>query len=272
MLPFQLEGSGHPLLLIHGWGVTHAVWRKLVPLLAPHFQLILVELSGMGAVREVMPDKPYYPACAEALEELRMALGIEQWAIMAYSTGTRVCEAYVQQYPQRVTRAVFLCPIYLRKPWQIFLMVMQWIDSKRSGAGNWFLSGWRLYWLVLWFGFNLHRCDYTNDWMSEIVLQPLDNLKRILLELPGKGRAQFTLPTSPFVPTLFVWGRRDVLVALPSHPRPNDVFIYAGHGAPVLTPHSVVEVVLPFLNQEAVLQNTTRDRTQHVRNDSSHSA
>jgi pimeloyl-ACP methyl ester carboxylesterase len=256
MLPYQLAGSGHPLLLIHGLGVTHAVWCKLVPMLAPHFQLILVELSGTDAVREIMPGKSYYPACAEALEELRMGLGIEQWAIMAYSTGARVCEAYVQQYPQRVTRAVFLCPLYLRKPWKIFLMIIQWIDSKRSDVGNWFLTGWRLYWLVLWFGFNLHRCDYANDWMSEIVLQPLDNLKRSLLELPGKGRAPFRLPTLPFVPTLFVWGRRDVLVALPSHPRPNDVFIHAGHGAPVLTPHSVVEVVLPFLKQEAVLQNT----------------
>ncbi len=259
MLPYQLAGSGHPLLLIHGWGVTHAIWCKLVPLLAPHFQLILVELSGTDAVREVKPGKSYYPACAEALEELRMALGIEQWAVLAYSTGTRVCEAYVQQYPQRVTRAVFLCPLYLHRPWKIALEIMQWTDSRRLAVGNWFLSGWRLYCFVLWFGFNMHRCAYTNDWMSEIVPQPLDNLKRILLELPGKGRAPFTLPTSPFVPTLFVWGLRDVLVVLPSHPRPNDVFIYAGHGAPVLTPLSVVEVVLPFLTGSAASHDNDAD-------------
>src|SRR6266851_4325242 len=49
MLPFRVEGSGHPLLLIHGWGVTYTVWQKLVPLLAPHFQLILVELPGVCA-------------------------------------------------------------------------------------------------------------------------------------------------------------------------------------------------------------------------------
>jgi len=249
MLPYQLEGRGYPLLLIHGWGVTHRVWRNLVPLLAPHFQLILVELSGKDIAGEVAPDKSYYRACAEALEELRMILGIEQWGIMAYSTGTRVCEAYVQQYPQRVARAVFLCPIYLRKPWKLSLEVMQWTDSMRLGAGNWFLSGWRLYWLVLWFGFNLHRCDDADDWMREITLRPLDNLKRILLELPGKGRDPFLLPSSPIVPALFVWGLQDVLVAFPHHPRPNDVFIYAGHGAPVLTPHCVAEVVMPFLNE-----------------------
>src|SRR5579884_2520504 len=78
MLPYRLEGDGPPLLLIHGWGVTYRVWRNLVPLLKPHFQLILVELPGMGAAYHQVPMMSYYPACAEALEELRVALGIEQ--------------------------------------------------------------------------------------------------------------------------------------------------------------------------------------------------
>ena len=250
MLPFRVEGSGHPLLLIRGWGVTHMVWQKLVPLLAPHFQLILVELPGVGAASEVMPDKPYYQACAEALEELRMTMGIERWAILAYSTGTRVGESYAQQYPQRVSRAVFLCPIYLRSYWKMALQVEQWIDAQRSGLANWFLSGWRLYGLLLVFGLNLHQRACANEWMSEIELQPLDNLKRMLLELPGKGRAPFMLPTSPRVPTLFVWGRRDALTARPPDLRPNDVLIFANHGAPVLTPDKVAAVVLPFLKEK----------------------
>jgi len=250
MLPFRVEGSGHPLLLIHGWGVTYTVWQKLVPLLAPHFQLILVELPGVGAASEVMPDKPYYQACSEALEELRMTMGIERWAILAYSTGTRVGESYAQQYPQRVSRVVFLCPIYLHSCWKMALQAEQWIDAKRSELANWFLSGWRLYGLLLVLGFNLRQRDCANEWMSEIELQPLDNLKRMLLELPGKGRAPFMLPTSPRVPTLFVWGCRDALTARPPDLRPNDVFIFANHGAPVLTPDKVAAVVLPFLKEE----------------------
>lgn len=265
MLPYQLEGSGYPLLLIHGWGVTHRVWSKLVPLLAPRFQLILVELPGMGAACEVAPGKSYYPACAEALEELRMALGIEQWAILAYSTGTRVGEAYVQRYPQRVTRAVFLCPVYLHQSWKMALQVEQWIDARRLELANWIMSDWRLYGLLLVFGFNLHRRDYANEWMSEIELQPLDNLKRMLLELPGKGRAPFTLPTTPPVPILFVWGRHDVLTARPSRPRPNDVFIFANHSAPVLAPQRVATVVLPFLKDGVVLQKNSTKRDKQER-------
>ena len=197
MIPYRLEGCGYPLLLIHGWGVTYTVWYKLAPMLAPYFQLILVELPGAGALRDVMFDTPYYPTCAKALEELRMALGIEQWAILAYSTGTRVGEIYVQQYPQRVTRAVFLCPIYLRKPLKMLHRILLRIDEKHSNVINWFLSDWRLYGLLLLLGFNLRRNDQIDDWMSEIKLLPTENLKRVIAELPGNGRAPFLLPTSP---------------------------------------------------------------------------
>ncbi len=264
MLSYRLEGSGPPLLLIHGWGVTYKVWRNLVPLLKPHFQLILVELPGVGAAYLEVSGKSYYPACAEALEELRTALGIEQWSILAYSTGTRAGEAYVQRYPQRVAAAVFLCPIYLRESWRLALELEQWIDARRSGLANWILSDWRLYAMLLAVGFNLRRNACASEWMSEIELQPLDNLKRMLLELPGKGRAPFSIPAVPAVPTLFIWGRRDALTARPRHPRPNDVFISANHSAPVLAAQHVAEAVLPFL-REGRLVSQRRHRLRNIK-------
>lgn len=246
MLAHRLEGSGAPLLLIHGWGVTYSVWRNLVPLLAPHFQLILVELPWVGASEEIVPDKPYYEFCAEALEELRLALEIEQWGILAYSTGTRAGEAYVRRYWQHVNRAVFLCPLYLHRSWTMALHMEEWIDAWQSSMADWFLSGWRLHGLLLSLGFNMRKSRYSDEWLDEIGMQRLEYLKRMLLELPGKGRAPFSLPAASSVPTLFVWGRRDALTARPLRSRPNDVFILANHGAPMLVPDQIAEVVLPF--------------------------
>lgn len=246
MLAYRLEGRGSPLLLIHGWGVTYNAWKNLVPLLAPHFQLILVELPWVGASGEMIPDKPYYEFCAEALEELRVSLGIGQWSILAYSTGTRAGEAYIQHYSQYVGKAIFLCPLYLHKSWTMALHMEAWINARQSNMADWFLSGWRLHGLLLTLGFNMRRCDYSDEWMDEIETQPIECLKRMLLELPGKGRAPFCLPTSPSVPTLFVWGRRDALTARPLRSRPNDVFILANHGAPMLVPDQIAEIVLQF--------------------------
>lgn len=262
MLPYRLEGNGPPLLLIHGWGVTYMVWRNLAPLLKPHFQLILVELPGVGAADQQVPGKSYYPACAEALEELRMALEIERWSILAYSTGTRAGEAYVQRFPQHVLRAVFLCPIYLRESWKLALELEQWINTRRTGLANWILSDWRLYAMLLAVGFNLRRHACASEWMSEIELQPLDNLKRMLLELPGKGRAPFAIPAAPAVPTLFVWGRKDALTARPRHPRPNDIFISANHSAPMLAAPHVAEAVLPFLKEGKLVSQRRQRKLQ----------
>jgi pimeloyl-ACP methyl ester carboxylesterase len=242
MLSYRLEGSGLPLLLIHGWGVTYATWENLAPLLTPYFQLIMIELPGLGGSREIDRNRPYYPACAEAIEELRQSLGIEKWSLLAYSSGTRVAEAYVQRYPQSIERAIFLCPIYLVELWTFFLHLLE--NTPQPTIRQWVLSNWRLYSLILTFGFNGRPTIYTRTWKNEIELQQLDILIRTLCEMPGKGRAPFALPA---LPTLFIWGNQDRLTARPRRLRPNDIVIAANHSAPMLAAHSVAEAVIPFL-------------------------
>ncbi|MBE3557655.1 MAG: alpha/beta hydrolase [Ktedonobacteraceae bacterium] len=256
MLHYRLEGSGPPLLLIHGWGVTYAIWQNLAPLLRTHFQLIMIELPGIGHSPGVDPHMPYYPACAEAIEEVRQFLGFEQWSVLAYSAGTRAAEAYVQRYPQHVTRAVLLCPVRLRG---IHSFAVYLLDTVRASWSvplkRWILSDWRLYGLVTALGFNGRRNIYTGVWKREIELQPRETLIRSLCEMPGKGRAPFAASA---VPTLFIWGSRDFLTARPRRPRPNDVFIPANHSAPLLAAAHVAEAVLPFLIEGRLVAPSSR--------------
>jgi len=254
LLPHRIEGNGYPLLLIHGLGVTYATWQNLIPLLTPHFQLIMVELPGSGTLREAGFTQPFYPTCAEAIEELRIALGIEQWTILAYSTGTRVCETYLQLYPARVARAVFLCPFYIRKPPYLLMRSFLGINTKYVYIVNWLLAGWRLYgWLWL-SAFNLQRNEYISEWMNEIRLLPVENLKRVITDLPNLGRAPFILPGTTQVPILYIWAERDAISERPSHLRSNDVVIEGCHSAPLLYARRIVEVALPFLQEETECQ------------------
>ncbi len=41
-------GSGVPLVLLHGWPQTWHAWRKLVPLLAARYRLVIPDLPGLG--------------------------------------------------------------------------------------------------------------------------------------------------------------------------------------------------------------------------------
>ncbi|MBA2393464.1 MAG: alpha/beta hydrolase [Ktedonobacteraceae bacterium] len=259
MLNYRIEGEGLPLLLIHGWGVTYSMWEKLAPLLKPHYQLIMIELPGIGGSPQVEHGQPYYPACAEEIEEVRLALGIERWSLLAYSSGTRAAEAYVQRYPQSIERAVFLCPIYLAEIWTLFLHLLD--NTPNLTIRHWILSHWRLYSLILALGFNGRPHPYTSTWKNEIELQSLDILIRTLCEIPGKGRTPFA---STEIPTLFIWGGRDALTARPRHLRPNDIVIPANHSAPMLAASKVAEVVLPFLQEGKLVSAPKQWRSRRL--------
>jgi haloacetate dehalogenase len=41
-------GSGPPLLLLHGYPQTHAMWRKLAPPLTAEFTVVVPDLRGYG--------------------------------------------------------------------------------------------------------------------------------------------------------------------------------------------------------------------------------
>ena len=41
-------GSGVPVVLLHGWPQTWHEWRKVMPLLAEHYRLVVPDLPGLG--------------------------------------------------------------------------------------------------------------------------------------------------------------------------------------------------------------------------------
>ncbi len=52
-LYYEQYGQGPALVLLHGWGLHGGVWSKLIPALAAHFHLIVVDLPGHGCSREL---------------------------------------------------------------------------------------------------------------------------------------------------------------------------------------------------------------------------
>jgi pimeloyl-ACP methyl ester carboxylesterase len=48
-LAYDRSGSGPPLLLLHGLGMSRAAWRPVLPLLAREREVIAVDLPGFGA-------------------------------------------------------------------------------------------------------------------------------------------------------------------------------------------------------------------------------
>jgi pimeloyl-ACP methyl ester carboxylesterase len=73
-LAYTRSGSGAPLVLLHGIGLSRRSWNPVIPALARHFDVIAVDLPGFGdspAATEASPA-----ALAEAVAGLLAELGV----------------------------------------------------------------------------------------------------------------------------------------------------------------------------------------------------
>src|SRR5918997_2658945 len=76
-LSYEREGSGSPLLLVHGTGSSRAVWRPVAPLLSSEHELVLVDLpchGGSALPPEGVAPTPigYAPLQADLLDSLAL--------------------------------------------------------------------------------------------------------------------------------------------------------------------------------------------------------
>jgi haloacetate dehalogenase len=101
-----------PLLLLHGFPQTHAMWHRVAQRLAPHFQLVLPDLRGYGD-----SDKPRgAPAhanyskrtMAADMAALMQSLGHERYAVCGHDRGARVAHRLALDHAGAVTRLALL--------------------------------------------------------------------------------------------------------------------------------------------------------------------
>ena len=101
-----------PLLLLHGFPQTHAMWHRVARQLAPHFRLVLPDLRGYGDSDKPRgePTHANYSkrAMAADLNELMRSLGHERYAVAAHDRGARVAHRLALDHPDAVTKLVLI--------------------------------------------------------------------------------------------------------------------------------------------------------------------
>jgi haloacetate dehalogenase len=105
-------GSGPPLLMLHGYPQTHAMWHRIAPRLAERFTVVCSDLRGYGD--SAKPDggdgHVNYSKRAMALDQVdaMRALGFSRFRIAAHDRGARVTHRLCLDHPQVVERAAVL--------------------------------------------------------------------------------------------------------------------------------------------------------------------
>jgi 2-hydroxymuconate-semialdehyde hydrolase len=100
------EGSGPPVLLLHGSGpgTTAAAWAPLIAALAPHHRVIAPDLLGFGSGPP--PSGSFRSAWTEQALGLVDSLGISSFAVVGNSAGGAIALALACARPDAVTRVV----------------------------------------------------------------------------------------------------------------------------------------------------------------------
>jgi len=100
------DGTGTPVLLLHGCPFASFIWRAVIRELAPTHRCVAPDLLGLGDT-ETPPDADWsLRAQAAAMLGLLDALGIERAHVVGHDHGGAVAQVLAAEHPQRVDRLI----------------------------------------------------------------------------------------------------------------------------------------------------------------------
>ena len=99
-------GEGPPLVLLHGWSMSHAVFSELAELLAGDYRLLIPDLPGHGQSAAVAPCGliPFAQILADWLTHLDLA----EVTLLGWSLGGQLALQFSADFPQQVTRLLLV--------------------------------------------------------------------------------------------------------------------------------------------------------------------
>lgn len=104
---YERAGSGPLLVLLHGWPETSACWRRVVPALAEHFDVVTPDLRGYGRTDKPVGDYTKR-AMARDVVELVRSLGHSHMRLVGHDRGARVAHRLALDEPDMVTHLTLL--------------------------------------------------------------------------------------------------------------------------------------------------------------------
>jgi haloacetate dehalogenase len=106
-------GHGRPVLLLHGFPQTHAMWHSVAPSLAEHFTVVVADLPGYGSSRRHRVDDDEVStfskrAMAVELVTMMQSEGFEHFSVVGHDRGGRVAYRMALDRPDRVDHLAVL--------------------------------------------------------------------------------------------------------------------------------------------------------------------
>ena len=158
-LIFQKEGP--VLVLVHGYGASGLIFYKILKALSEKFNLILIDIIGMGA-----SSRPQFNAktadqadtfLVSSLESWRIAMGdLKDFYLAGHSFGGYLVGQYAYRYPQHLKKVLMLSPAGIVQKPEGFDVFSQKLPSGRKPPKI-FKSLIKTVWTKKWSPFGVMR-------------------------------------------------------------------------------------------------------------------
>ena len=133
-LRYRDEGSGEPLVFLHGFGVNGRLWEEVTPRLTGEFRCVVPDLP-LGAHTVPMNEDADLSAqgLAAIVAEFLEKLGLERVTLVGNDSGGAIAQIVATRHPERVGRLVLTnCDIYDVFPPKLFAFLV--LAAKVPGA------------------------------------------------------------------------------------------------------------------------------------------
>ena len=106
-------GDGPPVLLLHGYPQTHAMWHDVAPLLVDAgFTVVAADLRGYGDSSKPKGDEAHVTyskrVMADDQAQAMVSLGFDRFAVVGHDRGGRVGHRMALDHPARVSKLAVL--------------------------------------------------------------------------------------------------------------------------------------------------------------------
>ena len=108
ILEVEVAGSGDAIVLLHGFPLSHAIWKPQIEALQRRARVVAPDLRGAGGSSS--PGGPYLmETLAGDLAELLDVLQIDRASIVGHSMGGYVAMAFARMYAESVAKLSLVC-------------------------------------------------------------------------------------------------------------------------------------------------------------------
>ena len=129
---FNSEGSGKPLIFIHGLGMNKKMWKLQVPAFISNYHVITYDLLGHG-LTNFQSEIYSIDKFVEQLNNFVKYLGIKEFGLIGFSLGGIIARAYAAHYSDSIKALSIISSPYQRSKKERKKVMLRAHESEEGG-------------------------------------------------------------------------------------------------------------------------------------------